>query len=316
MPNSWHLQLSETKERLYLQQKAGRRKNELEKRIRELERLVIQLEIKLENEQEDVNKLTRMSLTNLFHTLLRSKQEQLDLERQQAVAAALQLQEAQQMLESTRVDLRQVGEDLAHYRNAERDYEQFLARKESMLRDQPATSAKISEIEEQIGEQATLVRELQEALTAGKRVLSSLEDASTSLEKAEGWGKWDMWANGGLISTHLKHGHIDDAKQFILNANHLMHNFRDELSDLKRDIHIEIDISPLLKMADYWFDNIISDWVVQGRIKSAHEKLLDTISKVRAISAQLEHEHRVASSELQRLRNSRTTWIETTDLNA
>ncbi|MCQ6559482.1 hypothetical protein [Paenibacillus mendelii] len=311
MPNSFHLRLSDAKERLFRLQKAERRIQDLQKRVRELERLVIQLEIQLEDEQADVDKLTRMSLANLFHTILRSKAEQLEMERQQALSAALKLQEAKQTLADTEADLKRVGDDLAHYRNAKREYDELVVERESLLRNSPTSSQSLTEMEEQIGDQAILVKEIHEALTAGRRVLNSLQDASSSLEKAENWGNWDMWGGGGVISTHLKHNHVDDAKQFIHNANHLILNFRDELADVKRSISIEIDISSMLKMADYWFDGLISDWIVQGRIKDAQSQVLEAMHQVRTIVNHLHAEHQSESAVLQEMKTKRTNWIET-----
>jgi hypothetical protein len=302
--------LADAKERKYQLQKAERKREELKKRLHTLERQVIKLELLLESEQADVDKLTKMTLTNLFHTILRSKDEQLKMERQQALSAALKLQEAQQELADTKDLLHSVGNDLANFQNAEQEYKELMLEKLAALRSRATFSNVLVEMEEQLEEQTYLVKELQEAWTAGRRVLTSLENASASLEKAENWGKWDMWANGGLISTHIKHNHIDDARSCIHNANHQMLNFRDELKDLNRSIAIEIDISSMLKMADYWFDGLITDWIVQGRIKSSQDQTLKAIHAIRGVVNQLQAEHAAAESALNIMNNKRRTWIE------
>ncbi|QYR19439.1 hypothetical protein KZ483_16090 [Paenibacillus sp. sptzw28] len=313
MTDTFHRRLAEAKEGKFRLNKAERRREQLQKRLREQERLISQLELQLESEQVDVDKLTRLSLTNLFHTILRSKEEQLEMERQQVLAAALQLQAAKQLYADLEADLKRVGDDLANYRNAEREYDQLMAEKESALRSS-LLSSELAEMEEQIANQAILVKEFHEAWRAGQRVLASLEDASTSLSKAEGWGKWDLWGGGGIVSTHLKHNHIDDAKQFIHNANHLMLDFRDELADLQRSVDIEIETGGMLKMADYWFDGLIVDWVVQGRIQHAHDQLLKAIHQVRTVANQLQSESSAADSALAGMTSKRTEWIEQINL--
>ncbi|MHA6482708.1 hypothetical protein ACX1C1_12480 [Paenibacillus sp. strain BS8-2] len=302
--------LMAAKEQKFRLNKAERMREELLKRRREQERLIVKLEVNLETEQADVDQLMRMSLTNLFHTIFRSKEEQLELERQQALAAALKLQEAKAELASVEADLKQVGEDLANFQAAERDYTQLMKEKEEALRHSPEALVELSRMEADISDQSLLVREIGEAWTAGKRVLSSLETASNSLEKAENWGKWDLWGGGGMVSTHLKHGHVDDAKAFIQNANHLMRNFRDELADLRRSIDISVDIGEVLKMADYWFDGFIADWVVQGRIQSSQDKVLEAIHQVRSVVSRLGAEHKSAESALANLQSERIVWIE------
>ena len=310
MQDAFYERLIAAKERKFRLERAERRREELLKRLREQERLIIQLEVRLEAEQADVDALTRMSLANLFHTLLRSKEEQLEMERQQALAAALQLQEAKQSLEDIKAEIARVGNDLAEFRSAEREYERLMAEKESALRGSPTASLELAEMESEIADQTILVQEIDEALSAGKRVLASLEDASSSLEKAENWGNWDMWGGGGLISTHLKHNHVDDARQYLHNAKQLMQDFRDELADLKRTLDIEIDISGMLKMADYWFDGFITDWIVQGRIKQTQEQTLEAIRRVRDAVRQLQSEHSAAESALSRMKARRDAWIE------
>lgn len=307
-----HRRLMEAKERQHLLQKAVRRREELLKRQREQEKLVLRLELQLEEEQADVDKLTRMSLLNLFYTVLRSKEEQLELERQQALAVLLKLNEAKQLLADIQDDLRQTGDELARCAGADRDYDRAIADKEAELRRLPASAAKLAEMEERIADQTLLVRELEEALTAGRRVLASLADASASLEKAENWGKWDMWGGGGLISTHVKHGHVDDAKQSIHQANRLLLNFRDELADLERSADIHIDVGGFAKLADYWFDGLIADWVVQGRIQKAQEQTLGAMNQIRAVVRRLEAEHGAAASALARRKTELAAWIEQT----
>ena len=310
MTDSGFDRLAEARERMQRLDKAQRRQEQLRGRLRENEKRIFELELQLESEQADVDNLTRMSLANLFHTLLRSKEEQLEQERQQALAAALKLQEAKQAQEQLQADIFRLGDELADCRDAEREYKQLLAEKEANLRNSPSSGAELAEMETQIADQSMLAKELEEALTAGRRVLTSLEDASHSLEKAEGWGNWDLWGGGGLVSTHMKHEHVDAAKVSMNNANHLMRNFRDELADLERTVDVGIDISGMLKFGDYSFDGLITDWIVQKRIQEAQNQTLRAASEVRAVVSKLQSEFAIADSVLKGSRSKRIAWIE------
>ncbi|KRE90284.1 hypothetical protein ASG89_08250 [Paenibacillus sp. Soil766] len=316
MPDNLNLQLRVAKERMFRLHKAERKREDLLTRVYEQERLMRQLELQLESEQADVEQLTRLSLANLFHTILRSKTEQLELERQQVLTAALQLETAKRALLDAQNALIQVGDDLANYQRAAEDYNKLMDVKESALLNAPLLSRELERIDDDIDAQKLLVKELQEALTAGKLVLASLTDASNSLEKAENWGKWDLWGGGGLISTHAKHSHVDDAKRFIHQANHQILNFRDELSDLNRSFQIEIDISGTLKMADYWFDGLIADWIVQGRITNSQSQTLTALNKIRPVVSQLHKEFSAAEVTLADLITKRIHWIEESSLDS
>ncbi|QHW31277.1 hypothetical protein GZH47_10700 [Paenibacillus rhizovicinus] len=302
--------LAEAKERKYRMEKAQRRQQQLRSRINENERLIIKLEVELEAEQADVDKLTRMSLTNLFHTLLRSKEEQLEMERQQALAAALKLQEAKEAEERMKAEIISLGDELAACGNAEWEYERLLREREEELRNSSASANELAGMDTEIANKSVQVKEIREALSAGQHVLMSLEGASKSLEKAENWGNWDLWGGGGMISTHIKHEHVDDAKSAIREANHLMRNFRDELADIERTIDIYVDISGLMKFGDYWFDGLIVDWVVQKRIQSAQDQTLEAIHQVRTVVNKLKSELTIAESALAGLKSTRIGWIE------
>lgn len=304
----------ELKERLHELLRVEGRRETLAKQIRQQESLIVELEVKLDMEQQDVEKLTTLSLTNLFHTILRSKEEQLKMERQQALAAAIKLQEAKQTLKELKEELLENGAQLAELAYVEAEYNRLMKEKEEWLRSCPQSALELEQMEQQISEKNLLLKELREALSAGKGVLSLLNDASNSLEKAEGWGKWDMWANGGLISTHIKHGHIDDARSFIHSANRQIQVFQKELADLKKTADVHVDISGMLKMADYWFDGLITDWIVQGRINNAQEQTLDAIHQVRTIVGTLEKNYRAEQNELALLNQKRKLWVEDTAL--
>jgi len=115
-----------------------------------------------------------------------------------------------------------------------------------------------------------------------------------------------------MISTYVKHGHVDDAKAHIHNANRLLTQFQKELSDLQRTISIEIDIGDMLKLADYWFDGLIADWIVQGRIQNAQDQTLEAISRIHDVVERLEQERSHAAAELEQLQKERVAWIENT----
>lgn len=303
-------QLAEVRERLYELMRVQSKRDQIMKRIREQEALIVKLEVELDMEQKDVERLTKMSLANLFHTILRSKTEQLEVERQQALAATLKLQEAQQTLADLKQQQLEMGEQLAQAANVQAEYDRLMKAKEDWLRSCPITSLELEEMEQQISDKRLLLKELQEALSAGRGVLSLLTDASNSLQKAENWGNWDLWANGGLISTHMKHSHVDDARRFIHSANRQLQDFHKELADLQRTANIQVDISGMLKMADYWFDGLITDWIVQGKIKNAQEQTLEALHQIRSIVNTLETDYRATESELSMLKNNRITWIE------
>lgn len=48
-------------------------------------------------------------------------------------------------------------------------------------------------------------------------------------------------------------------------------------------------MSDFVSFADYFFDGVIADWLVQNRIHDARNQVKDAIQKVEYIITQLEH---------------------------
>lgn len=287
-----------------------RRLDEVQSRIRELQKTLPQLELKLERENRDVEQLTKLTLTNLFHTILRNKDEQLELERQQALHAALKLQEAREQLAELEVARGEAGAALAEVRFAETEYDALLREKEAKLQALSSeTAGRLEEIDRESAACAAKLTEIREAADAGGQALALLRKAETSLGKAEGWGKWDM-LGGGTVSTYIKHGHIDDARSVVQQAQRKLRLFEKELADLGRRSDLRIEISGSLEFADYFFDGLITDWIVQGRIERSLSQVRAVRKEMDRIVPELHREQAAAEAELTRLRTQRTALIE------
>lgn len=301
--------IAQLKERKYELLKSKSKREYIQSQIRKQELLINELRVDCDMEQEDVDKLTKMSLTNLFHTILRNKEEQLKLERQQLLAATLKLKEAELSLAELQDQLEQESNNNVELGLIENEIKVLLIAKEAYLRSSSDHAIELDKMEEQILEQRLLMKELNEAIIAGRAVLDALTKASSSLESAENWGNWDLWANGGLLSTHMKHSHIDDARNAIHIANSHLHSFNKELADLNKTVNVQFQTDGLIKMADYWFDGLIVDWVVQGRIKNSQQQTLDALHNIRQIVNKLETEMRVADRALVELEYKKSSWI-------
>ena len=298
------------REGMYELKKLNEKEEQLSSLIKQQEKLIVKLEVELDMEQQDVDKLMKMSLKYLFYSILRSKDEQLNKERREVLEATLRLQEAKMNLDDYKSELMDIKTKINDLSMIPAEYDELMLRKEIVLRSLPSSALKLEEMENEISNQSLLLKEIKEALKEGKGVQSLLMDASKSLEKAEDWGNWDLWLNGGMISTQIKHDHIDDARGFIHSANRQMERFHKELADLKKSVDIRVDISGILTMADFFFDGLIVDWIVQDRIENAQNKTLVALQQVTPIVTQLEQEARSVEQQLENLKQQRISWIE------
>ena len=129
-------------------------------------------------------------------------------------------------------------------------------------------------------------REVNEAIQAGTRALRSLQQARESLNSAGNWGIVDL-LGGGLISTFAKHSKMNDAERQIEQARSDLRSFRKELTDVDAFADIHIETGDFLAFADYFFDGLIADWMMQSRINDAKKQVDDAIQKVETVLRRL-----------------------------
>ncbi|UOQ86594.1 hypothetical protein [Gracilibacillus salinarum] len=234
----------------------------------------------LQKEKVDVEKLESFSIANLFYSITGQKDEKLDEEKQEAARAQLRYQEAKESVTDIEQDIEALNDQIRALGEPDVRYQHLLEEKYHHLLDANHESGhQALSLLEQLGVMEDEKSEIAEAIAAGEDVKRALSEASESLEKAKNWGTADMFG-GGLISTSLKHSHIDDAKRFIHHAQRLLRKFSHELNDIGTSFQADLSISGGLTFADYFFDGLIMDWFVQDKINQSAEKVDDMYSRV------------------------------------
>ena len=129
-------------------------------------------------------------------------------------------------------------------------------------------------------------REVNEAIQAGNQALRSLRQAKECLNSAGNWGIVDLMG-GGLISTFVKHSKMKNADELIQQARSDLRCFRKELMDVDTVADFRIETGDFLSFADYFFDGLIADWLVQSRINDAKRQVDNAIQRVEEILRRL-----------------------------
>jgi hypothetical protein len=134
-------------------------------------------------------------------------------------------------------------------------------------------------------EKAQYQKELQEAVRAADEALWRLRNVQESLESAGRWGIVDM-LGGGLFTTMLKHSRIHDAEEEMRAAREALRAFSRELRDVDQEVTL-VNIGDFLHFADYFFDGLLADWLVQEKLNEAKWQVASAISRVQEIRGQL-----------------------------
>ena len=131
-----------------------------------------------------------------------------------------------------------------------------------------------------------VAKELDEAINAADEAIDLLDEAYASMNSARNWGIFDM-IGGGFVSTMIKREKMRDSKHFMSKAKRALEKLRDELDDVDDLTDLDLDMDDFLSFADFFFDGFFADFLMQGRINDARDKIDDTLREVCEIREKL-----------------------------
>jgi len=282
----------------HLQERVLQKKS-IEAKLRELKAQQSELESNVRDykeimwkEQIDVERLEKISLANIFYTIVGKKEDMLYKEKMDAYAAEVKYNSAVQELDLIKEDIRRMQAQLREISGYEKQYEILLKQKETAIKESGSEAGeRILQLEKQIAEQKSYKKEIKEAVSAGSSALSIAESVLSSLDSAEGWGTWDLFG-GGIISDLAKHSHLDDAQTKVQGLQSELRRFKTELADVTINADIQVNIEGFLRFADYFFDGLFADWTVMNKISQSKTNVHNTrcqidivLSKLRSMEA-------------------------------
>ncbi|SHL40217.1 hypothetical protein SAMN02745136_04806 [Anaerocolumna jejuensis DSM 15929] len=265
----------------------GSKLSDCRKQLNELESKRVNLKQQFLKEEEDYNSLFKKSLNNLILELLNKKEKKEAKEYQEIAAARVKLDEAEKQIAALLLTIRSLEEERVNLSSCESTYRKLYEEKYRLLSESdPENSGKIKAAEEKIHFCEKNLTEINEAIGAGTSVIAKVREAEESLDSAHSWGTYDL-LGGGLISDVIKHSRLDDAQDSINEVQSLLHQFHSELADIQMDEEINVQIDGFTKFADYFFDGVFSDWMVQSKINSSIDAVADLETKVDRVLNQL-----------------------------
>ena len=290
-------------------------KNRLETIIKELKAQKSMLESHVEElvsqkdkEQLDVDRLERSSLANYFYQVVGKLDDKLTKEKKEAYEAAVKYDTAYRELQAVEADLRVKELEYGRIHRSDEKYKIVLKEKQEAIKLSGAPEAgEIFRLEAQISSLDTQLKELEEAISAGKTAEYIADDILQNLSSAEGWGTWDM-IGGGLITDLAKHSHLDDAQEQVGRLQRALSKFKTELADVEIIADMKVNVDGFLRFADVFFDGLFSAWGVmnqikdaQGQVKDVKNQISSLLYKLNATSADVKQEQTMARYKLQEL---------------
>lgn len=281
------MDIQEIREEMQEQNRIAAKLDELHTQQQELRETESKLRAVRSKEERDVERLEGGSLAALFYGMTGRKSEKLDKEQREAYEAAVRHDTVLGELETMDYEIQQLERRKHSMNELENKLENAIReRKEWLKANCPEKAQDILDAEARIAGLRGQLKEIQEALEAGKSAKRTTEDIKKSLSSAESWGTWDV-LGGGMITTMVKHSHLDEAQNQINVLQQRLRTFRTELVDVSFDSDIQVQIDGFLRFADYFWDGIFSDWMVLGKIHDSQSQIYEVGAKLDNVLRQL-----------------------------
>lgn len=133
------------------------------------------------------------------------------------------------------------------------------------------------------------LKELYEAKNAAQQVIARIDNAISSLDSASSWGIFDI-LGGEFFTSLVKREKIRNANQDIQAISDSLNTLNRELEDVNMFLPEEISDSLTDNVFDIWFDNIFTDFMVQGEIKDKLMQLREFRSSIKELIGRLDDE--------------------------
>ncbi len=250
------------------------------------------LEIELTKELRDVEKLENLGIKSLFYKVLGSKEQQLEKERQEYLQLSLKHTEHLKSLDLIKYEKEILVDKVQHVdvlRNELRDLK--VTREKEILKAPSALRNRLMTILEGRDDAIKRGTELKETIRKGKATMDSLGRVIHYFRKAQDWGQWDMSRNRGYHYSRMKHNAIDSAVNESHRSNLLLKSFTNDLHEVGYKAgNMSIRFQSFSGFMDILFDNLISDWIVQSKIKNALSNTEAVRDRVNSIIVSIDNE--------------------------
>ncbi len=229
-------------------------------------------------ELEDLSEIESKGLKTFFYKVLGSKEEQIEKERQEYLTASLKFNEYQKTVEILEFELDLLKKKLRDSTSLKKQLEVLKSQRENeILRSHPALAQQLLGLSKQVDELYGFRKELLDVETVGTKCIKSLNDMVQYLKQAKQWGNWDMMGgNRSRQAGYSKMAAIDKAKNISVWVKHELMNLNKELKDVgHQNGEFQLNMDNFNSFTDIFFDNLITDWVVQQKISNT---LSNTVS--------------------------------------
>lgn len=281
---------------------------QLSTRLEAEEKALQVMETTLAKEQRDVETLEREGITTMFRKFLGDREEQLEKEREEYLRASLKFNEIYKSVELIRFELDLLSKKEQNYDAVLRRVEALITEREKELLDiDPNVALVLKGIHQQTDKLHQYSVEVEEAYASGTKALTLVQGAEQHLINARFMGQQEMWGRRHYGNSHMKRESIEVARDLAYQSRHALIRFGNELQDVFKGLQLDVnmEIEEFSGFTEIFFNNLISDYLVQQKISKSLVNVAGTRQRVELIMQSLDKERGIIREKLEKLEMER-----------
>lgn len=274
-------QIEDIKNKVAEKEVLENRLSNLSKELDKSELELKNLEYNLQKEFKDVEKLKKLSLSNILSIIMKNKEEKMEKEEEEYLAAKLKHDQCKSKLDLLKANISDTDSRLKSLSNCEYEYSKLLEKKLGLFNiygDQENKN-KLINMEKELDSYLKEIKEIDESILAGNKLNNEIIQAIKLLDSAKTWGTIDL-LGGDFISSLAKHKKVDEAQRHFSRISNLLDNFNKELKDINIS---SLNFSSTSIAFDVFFDNIFTDISVNSQINKAYGDMCNLKKRVSSI---------------------------------
>ena len=278
------MRLKELYQKVQMKKNLEIKLNELVSQRNELNNKEYELKKRMISEQNDVGRLEQGGISSFLYELMGRKEEKLEQERQEAHEAKSKYNTVVFQLMSIEKEISRYEAQLRELAGCEEEYQRLM---EIRLEQMKQTNPEIIVLEQRIIESQSDQKEILEAKIAAKAALDKANEAKSSIDSAGGWSTFDL-LGGGAVADMMKYAKLNEAERRIQELQVLLGRLKTELADVQVDVDVQVKVGDFLMMADFFFDNLFTDYAVRSKISNAKAQLEQVMDQIRDVICQMD----------------------------
>ena len=248
---------------------------------------------KMKKEKKDVDELEKKNMKSLFTEILGDKEDQLDRERQEYLQEVLHHNGLIDEISNLEYELKILQSNVLEDQDKlKRKLDHLIKSKEKALKGSPSHKKRLLQFDAQLHKLHYKLVNVEEALDQSASLKAKLEEVVYNLKHVKKWGPYKMHGKGHY-SSYNKKTYIDKANKQAVVVNVFIKKFDQELKDVFPEMDVHLTMEQFENFLDHFYDNLITDWVIQRKLGNAIHSITNMMDKLSRITMMLEKEQKI-----------------------